>query len=146
MSEMLSENKNKPNVPPLKPSFSTVGPTSSGHRYKVTVIDQLTRYLGAYVAPNKKDETIAEVLFSKWICEQGRWPDTIMSDRGTEFENATTKALGSIMNLTHRFTKGYCPRENGLTEIINGTISRMLKKKTVVPSEWDKILPQVVYA
>ncbi|PIO64184.1 integrase core domain protein [Teladorsagia circumcincta] len=123
-----------------------MGPTSSGNRYIVTVIDQFTRYLGAYAVPNNKAETIAEVLFSKWICEQGRWPDSIMSDRGTEFENSTTKALCSIMNITQRFTKGYCPRENGLTERVNGTISRMLQKTTVVPSEWDKILPQVVYA
>ncbi|PIO70142.1 integrase core domain protein [Teladorsagia circumcincta] len=145
-------NKIKPNVPPLKPSFSTrpfqvinvleMGPTSSGNRYIVTIIDQFTRYIGAYAVPNKKAETIAGVLFSKWICEQGRWPDSIMSYRGTEFENSTTKALCSIMDITQRFTKGYCPRENGLTERVNGTISRMLQKKTVVPSEWDKILPQ----
>ncbi|KAL6729968.1 hypothetical protein Aduo_000974 [Ancylostoma duodenale] len=50
------------------------------------------------------------------------------------------------MGIQQKFTKGYCPRENGVTERANGTIARILRKKTVVPAEWDRILPTVVYA
>ncbi|PIO59320.1 hypothetical protein TELCIR_19220 [Teladorsagia circumcincta] len=84
-------NVKKLNVPPLTPSFSSrpfqvigvdpleMGPTWSGNRYIVTIIDQFTKHLGAYAVPNKKAETIAEVLFSKWICEQGKQRHTSMT-------------------------------------------------------------------
>ncbi|VDO11451.1 unnamed protein product [Haemonchus placei] len=123
-----------------------MGITTRGNRYIVTVVDHFTKYLGAYPVPDKKADTIAEVIFSQWICIGGRWPECILSDRGGEFENAIIEALCEILKIKQDFTKGYCPRENGLTERVNGTISRMLKKKTVVPAEWDRILPAVVYA
>ncbi|KAL6723932.1 hypothetical protein Aduo_018883 [Ancylostoma duodenale] len=123
-----------------------MGLTSRGNRYIVTVIDHLTKYLGAYPVPDKKADTIAEAIFSRRICEGGRWPECILSDRGGEFENAVVTALCEILQIKQDFTNGYCPRENGLTERVNGTIVRMLKKKTVTPTEWDRILPSVVYA
>ncbi|EYC07872.1 hypothetical protein Y032_0068g180 [Ancylostoma ceylanicum] len=56
------------------------------------------------------------------------------------------ESLCNFMGIQQKFTKGYCPRENGITERANGTIARILRKKTVVPAEWDRILPTVVYA
>ncbi|KAK6036328.1 hypothetical protein COOONC_26167, partial [Cooperia oncophora] len=108
-------------VPPLKPivttkPFEIIGLTSRGNRYIVTIIDHFTKYLGAYPVPDKRAETIAEVIFSQWICGAGRWPEAILSDRGTEFENTVVSALCGIMGIKHLFSKGYCPRENGLTE------------------------------
>lgn len=70
----------------------------------------------------------------------------ILSDRGLDFENTSMSALCDIVNIKQLFTKGYCPRENGSTERANGTLVSMLSKKTVVPTEWDKIQPTVVYA
>ncbi|EYC19204.1 hypothetical protein Y032_0025g1233 [Ancylostoma ceylanicum] len=151
-------NRNTENIPPLRPievcrPFQIVGVdllemglTTSGNRYIVTVIDHFTKYLGAYPVANKRAETVAEAIFSNWICGAGRWPEILLSDRGSEFENEIMAVLCQFMGIDQKFTKGYCPRENGLTERVNGTIVRMLKKKTVVPAEWDKILPTVVYA
>ncbi|EPB77503.1 integrase core domain protein [Ancylostoma ceylanicum] len=115
-----------------------MGLTSKGNRYIVTVIDHFTKYLGAYPVPDKKADTIAEVIFLDL-------PECILSDRGGEFDNAVIAALCEILQIKQDFTKGYCPRENGLTERANGTIVRMLKKKTVTPTKWDRILPSVVY-
>ncbi|EYB94572.1 hypothetical protein Y032_0170g268 [Ancylostoma ceylanicum] len=151
-------NRNTENIPPLRPitvsrPFQIVGVdllemglTTCGNRYIVTVIDHFTKYLGAYPVANKKAETVAEALFSNWVCGAGRWPEVLLSDRGSEFENEVMAVLCQIMGIEQKFTKGYCPRENGLTERVNGTIVRMLKKKTTVPAEWDKILPTIVYA
>ncbi|WKY07926.1 hypothetical protein Q1695_007431 [Nippostrongylus brasiliensis] len=151
-------NAKAPNIPPLKPlvvqrpfeiigvDILEMGLTSSGNRYILTVIDHFTKYLGAYPVPDKKAETIAEVIFNQWICMGGRWPECILSDKGGEFENALMASLCEILQIQQKFTKGYCPRENGITERVNGTITRMLKKKTTDSTEWDKILPTVVYA
>ncbi|VDO80924.1 unnamed protein product [Heligmosomoides polygyrus] len=38
-------------------------------------------------------------------------------------------------------TKGYNPRENGITERLNGTIAVMLRKSTIIPTKWDSRLP-----
>uniref|UniRef100_A0A7I4YHH5 RNA-directed DNA polymerase n=1 Tax=Haemonchus contortus TaxID=6289 RepID=A0A7I4YHH5_HAECO len=146
------------NVPPLRPLAVTrplqivgvdlleMGLTTQGNRYIVTVIDHFTKYLGAYAVADKKAETIAQAIFSNWVCGAGRWPEILLSDRGGEFENEIMEALCKVMGIEQKFTKGYCPRENGLTERVNGTIVKMLKKKTVIAAEWDKILPAVVYA
>ncbi|ETN83732.1 integrase core domain protein [Necator americanus] len=123
-----------------------MGLTSRGTKYIVTVIDHFSKYLGAYPVPDKQADTIAEAIFSHWICDGGRWPECILSDRGGEFENAVVAALCEILQIKQEFTKGYCPRENGLTERVNGTIVRMLKKKTLIPTDWDRMLPAVVYA
>ncbi|EYB95083.1 hypothetical protein Y032_0164g3555 [Ancylostoma ceylanicum] len=145
-------------TPPLRPRCAArpfqvigvdlleMGMTTSGNRYIVAVIDLFTKYLGAYPVADKKAETIAEVIFSRWICEGGRWLECILLDRGGGFENAVVFALCEILQIKQEFTKGYCPRENGLTERANGTIVRMLKKKTMVATEWNRILPSVVYA
>ncbi|EYC04967.1 hypothetical protein Y032_0084g1698 [Ancylostoma ceylanicum] len=146
------------NIPPLKPIAASkpfqivgidlleMGPTTRGNRCIVTIIDHFTKYLGAYPISDKKAETVAEALFGLWICDGGRWPDILLSDRGAEFENTIVASLCDLMGIQQHFTKGYCPREDGLTERMNGTIVRMLKKKTVVPTEWDVTLPTVVYA
>ncbi|VDL78193.1 unnamed protein product [Nippostrongylus brasiliensis] len=36
--------------------------------------------------------------------------------------------------------------ENGMTERVIGTLVKMLRKKTVIPAEWDIVLPIVVFA
>uniref|UniRef100_A0A0N4W5T3 Integrase catalytic domain-containing protein n=1 Tax=Haemonchus placei TaxID=6290 RepID=A0A0N4W5T3_HAEPC len=46
-----------------------------------------------------------------------------------KFENAVIEALREILKNKQDFTEGYYPRENGSTERVNGTITRMLKKK-----------------
>ncbi|EYC32035.1 hypothetical protein Y032_0003g1364 [Ancylostoma ceylanicum] len=49
--------------------------------------------------------------------------------------------LTRITKIEHITTKGYNPRENGLTERLNGTIVAMLRRTTVIPMEWDVRLP-----
>ncbi|EYC17457.1 hypothetical protein Y032_0030g2059 [Ancylostoma ceylanicum] len=151
-------NTKAKNTPPLKPIVTTrpfeiigvdvleMGLTEGGNRYILTVVDHFTKYLGAYAIPDKEAETIAEVFFSDWICMNGRWPKTLLSDRGNEFENSIMKALCEIMGIEQKFNEGYCPRENGVTERVNNTIVRMLQNETVVPTMWDRLLPPIVYA
>jgi hypothetical protein len=55
-------------------------------------------------------------------------------------------AICEVVGVEQWFTKGYIPRENGLTERANGTILSMLRKKTEVHCEWDNVLPHAVFA
>ncbi|EYC34973.1 hypothetical protein Y032_1220g3764 [Ancylostoma ceylanicum] len=140
-------------VPPLKPIVTAkpyeiigvdvleLGLTASGNRYAVTVIDHFSKYAAAYPVPDKSAETVAKVVFLRWIAEGCRWPRTILSDKGGEFENKVMAELTKITKIEHITTKGYNPRENGVTERLNGTVVAMLRRSTVLPMEWDLRLP-----
>lgn len=64
-----------------------------------------------------------------------------MSGKGSEFENKIMEEIEHVAQIRHVFTKGYNPRENGITERMNGTIIAMLRRITSVPTEWDLRLP-----
>ncbi|EYB94484.1 hypothetical protein Y032_0171g324 [Ancylostoma ceylanicum] len=145
-------------VPPLKPIVTTkpfelvgvdileMGPTTEGNRYILAVVDQFSKFAGAYAIPSKSASTVARVFFERWVADGGRQPKCILSDQGGEFDNKLMNELRALMGIEHVFTKGYNPRENGLTERFNETLILMLRKKVRVPTEWDKILPACVFA
>ncbi|EYC05399.1 hypothetical protein Y032_0082g1560 [Ancylostoma ceylanicum] len=145
-------------IPPLKPFTVTkpfevigvdvleMGRTRNGNRYLVVVIDHFSKWLEAYPVETKSAENIAKAIFKRWICEGGRWPRAIHSDRGKEFENSVMAALCKVTGIKQTFTKGYNPRENGLTERANQTLIKMLKKKGGITTEWDELVPHVLYA
>ncbi|EYB97728.1 hypothetical protein Y032_0138g2082 [Ancylostoma ceylanicum] len=151
-------NANQAIVPPLKPIITTnpyelvgvdileLGITSKGNRYAVTIIDHFSKYGAAYPVPDKTAETVANTLFLRWIAEGCRWPKAIMSDKGGEFENKVMQEITKITGIQHVTTKGYNPRENGITERLNGTIVAMLRKSTPVATEWDTRLPYCMMA
>ncbi|EPB70881.1 integrase core domain protein [Ancylostoma ceylanicum] len=134
-------------VPPLKPIITSkpfevvgidileLGPTTSGNRYAVPVIDHFSKFAAAYPVADKSAETVARTFFTRWIAEGCRWPKTILSDKGGEFENKVMAEIMRITKVEHMMTKGYNPRENGITERLNGTIVAMLRRSTVVPAE-----------
>ncbi|EYC05726.1 hypothetical protein Y032_0080g1333 [Ancylostoma ceylanicum] len=145
-------------VPPLKP-FTTHAPfeligldlvelglTERGNRYALVVIDHFSKYAGAYPIPDKSARTVARTLFERWICEGCRWPKRIHSDQGPEFVNSVLSGICNITGIEQSVTKGYNPRENGMTERVIETFTKMLRKKTVIPADWDLLLPMVVFA
>ncbi|RCN24317.1 integrase core domain protein [Ancylostoma caninum] len=123
-----------------------MGPTTEGNRYILAVVDHFSKFAGAYAIPSKAASTVARVFFERWIAEGGRQPKCILSDQGGEFDNKLMQELRALMGIDHVFTKGYNPRENGLTERFNQTLIQMLRKKARVPTEWDRILPACVFA
>uniref|UniRef100_A0A7I5E5B3 RNA-directed DNA polymerase n=1 Tax=Haemonchus contortus TaxID=6289 RepID=A0A7I5E5B3_HAECO len=140
-------------IPPLKPMVTRspyemigidileLGLTTRGNKYAVTVIDVFSKFAAAYPVPDKSARTVAQTLFVRWIAEGCRWPKTILSDRGGEFENKVLEEITEIAKIKHTMTKGYNPRENGVTERMNATILAMLRKSTTVPTDWDVRLP-----
>ncbi|KHJ96885.1 hypothetical protein OESDEN_03142 [Oesophagostomum dentatum] len=67
------------------------------------------------------------------------------SDQGPEFINSILSEVREITGIRQTTTKGYNPRENGMTERAIGTLTRMLRKKTVIPADWD-LLATVTFA
>ncbi|KAL6723889.1 hypothetical protein Aduo_018844 [Ancylostoma duodenale] len=156
--DCLCHNGRHTMVPPLKPIVTSkpfelvgmdileMGSTTDSNRYILTVVDHFTKFAGAHAIPTKSASTVARTFSERWVADGGRQPKCILSDQGGEFDNKLMQELRTHMGIGHVFTKGYNPRENGITERFNQTLIQMLRKKTSVPAEWDKILPACVFA
>lgn len=65
---------------------------------------------------------IAWAFFSEWVCRYGL-PRAFLSDRGTEFLNATLDVLLRITRVRRLLTSGYRPQTNGKVERLNDFIN-----------------------
>uniref|UniRef100_A0A8R1HP30 Integrase n=1 Tax=Caenorhabditis japonica TaxID=281687 RepID=A0A8R1HP30_CAEJA len=80
------------------------------------------------------------------MLKEGRIPKAILTDQGLEFANATFEKIAKMSNIKLIRTKGYHSRMNGAIERFNRTIQTVLKKITIIPTEWDEKLQYAVFA
>ncbi|CAI2353188.1 unnamed protein product [Caenorhabditis sp. 36 PRJEB53466] len=123
-----------------------LGRSGRGNRYALTIIDLFSRYAGAIAIPDKTAETVARAFADNWMLREGRIPKAVLTDQGLEFANATFEKLAKLSNVKLIRTKGYHSRMNGAVERFNRTIQTILKKTTIIPTEWDEKLPYAVFA
>ncbi|KAH7719684.1 gagpol and env protein precursor [Aphelenchoides avenae] len=150
-------NKQRKAVPPLKPIVSkrpyelvgidvfSLGQTSSGNQYVVTVIDHHSKFCSAYPVPGKSAPEVAKVFWENWCLCEGRQPISLLSDRGGEFLNEIMDEVRKLSGMDQKFTVGHNPRENGCTERMNATLKGLLMKMTDGVSEWDQRLPYALF-
>ena len=95
-----------------------------GIRYLLTVLDVLSKY--AWVQPLKAKTGVA---FNK-ILKQGRQPNRLQTDRGTEFYNRTFQRWLKDHGIDHFSTEGGC-QSGG-----SGTVQPYVER-TIVPLFYD---------
>jgi hypothetical protein len=61
-------------------------------KYVLTITDASTKYEEIVAIPNKEAETVADMVFSKWICRY-RCQSIIHTDGGKEFINKIAAEL-----------------------------------------------------
>ncbi len=104
-------------------SVDVLGPlpvTTSGNRHVLCFTDHCTRW--PILVPLKATDasTIARAFFDYVICEHG-YPQTLLSDRGTNFLSKIVLEVCRIMR-THKLnTSSYHPQCNAIQEQ-NGTM------------------------
>lgn len=112
----------------------------------VVVTDYATRYSETKALSSGKAEPVAQFLLEQVICRHGS-PRYIISDRGKVFQSQLVTELLKIMGTNSRYTSGYYPQTNGLTERLNKTIIDMLSKYVSTDqSDWNLYLPHVTFA
>lgn len=73
------------------------------------------------------------------------FPETILSDRGSQYQNQLLDLLYEKGAVAKVLTPAYRPQMNGLTERTNGTIKRMLNKYcNENQQDWDDFLDSVL--
>lgn len=126
---------------PLKPMPQTarpnqrvgmdlVGPlpaTKRGNRWILTMEDFFTKSVVLVALPNALTETVAEALFSEWICLFS-CPEELLSDRGANFLSSVMMDLNKLLLAKKLSTTPYHPQCNGLVERSNATVASILRK------------------
>jgi hypothetical protein len=116
--------------------------TERGNNYVLVIADVLTRYKLFFPLQTHAAKEVAEKL---WFCMcTFPLPKIIQSDNGTEFVNATIKALTNLQGVDHRTIAAYNPRANGTAENSVGSFQDVLRKLlSGYMNEWDLHCPFV---
>ena len=117
--------------------------SESGHRYVLSIIDHLTRYLQLIPLKSKNAETVTEAIFENFITIFGP-PRILQTDHGSEFTNKLFAQVCKLVNIKTSFTTQFHPQANGLIERSNRVVKDALATLTEArPRTWPEYLPQV---
>ena len=126
--------------------FMEAPQTPNGNRAVLVVIDHATKWVEAKACADETAETAARFIFDNVVCRHGA-PKEIWSDRGKCFTGEVMAHLSRLCGVKQRFTSGYHPQTNGLTERMNRTINNMLAKFVNENQlNWDELLPALVWS
>ena len=88
------------------------------------------------------------ILLEKFIPDHGV-PEVILSDLGTEYQNALIDELSSIMRIERRTTTAFHPEGNALVERAHATLNSIIAKglqECRDHSQWEKLVPGALFA
>ena len=119
---------------------------SEGNRYILSVIDHFTRFVILIAIKNKEATTIVRNLVERVFSVFGP-PETLHSDRGSEFENVLVKELQRVFGYKKTRTAAYLPQGNSVLERVHSTIHNMVAMySTLACDNWAELLPYVQLA
>jgi hypothetical protein len=121
--------------------------TSAGYDSIWVIVDSLTKvahfilvktmYLGAKLA----ELYMARIVCLHWV------PNTIVSDRGSQFTSRYWKKLHESLDTRLDFRSAYHPQTDGQTERTNQVLEDMLRACALKHSgSWDKSLPYAEFS
>lgn len=107
--------------------------------------DDLTKLIDAY-ALQRHDSTTVATHFLKY-CTRYRFPQSILSDQGTEFTSQTFKQVDKLLSIKHKLTSPYHPQTNGSLERTHLTLKDYFKcYVNKDANNWDEFLNFAVYS
>ena len=120
-------------------------PSSSGHKYILTLVDHATRWAEALPLKSIDTPTVAEALLS--IFTRLGFPKEVLSDNGTRLTSQVMKEVYRISGIKGLYTSVYHPQSNGASERFNGVLKKMLKRMaSEQPRMWDRYLNPILFA
>lgn len=121
-----------------------VGPWSpvEGYTNILTMVDRTSRWLEAVPVKDITAQTVADAFLANWISRFGV-PNTITTDRGTQFESSLFNNLNQKLGSNRIATSAFNPRANGLVERQHLTLKSALIAKSHEGS-WLRNLPFVL--
>jgi Integrase core domain len=105
--------------------FGPLKTTDSRKKFILCMTDALTKYVEFVPLPNKKTNTAADAIFSKWFCHFGM-PLDLVTDQGKEFCAKLSDNLFKRLGTNHLTTSPHHPQCNSKAEVANKTINKYL--------------------
>ena len=126
--------------------FTKVDSLKDGKENILVLTDAFSKFSQAFVTPNQKVITIANILVDKWFYVYGI-PACIHSEKGCSFDNEIMSHLYAMYGVEQSTTMPYNPCGNAPMERLNHTLICLLKslskeQKSNLPLH----LPSLVFA
>ena len=122
-----------------------VGPlpvSAAGSRYLLTVVDRTTRWPEAVPLRDITAVTCADAFAHSWVARFGV-PESVTTDRGTQFSGAVWRCLCDTLGIHHIMTTAYHPQSNGLVERFHRQLKEALQAREC-GAGWEEHLPWVL--
>ena len=126
--------------------FLGIGGKKDKLKNVLVVTDHFTRYAQCYVTEYQTAKVVADVMINQFFTNYG-WPDKILMDRGSTFENFLFKEICEQAKVNKLRTTSYHPQTNGQCECFNKTLIRMIGTLPVSHKQnWQEWVPTLVHA
>lgn len=102
------------------------GPGPATYNHVLVVVDRLTKMRHYIPMESMTADEMARAFISRVYCLHGL-PDTIISDRGSQFVSVFWKALSDALGVALKPSSGHHPETNGQTERINAELKQFLR-------------------
>ena len=103
----------------------TMMPESEGHHYLLTLVDRFSRWPSAIPLKDITTESVINAFAHGWISSFGI-PETVTTDRGSQFTSAMWAQLLETWGIRHNMTTAYHPEANGLVERLHRRLKESL--------------------
>ena len=156
------QRRNPPNPKPQAPfetiranhpfqivTWDIMGPlptSDTGFKYILVITDVFTKWVEAFPLRTTGAEILATIFVNEGVSRFGV-PSQLHSDQGANFCGEIINAMCQQLGIDRSRTTAYHPQGNGQVERFNRTLESMLAKVvTDNQKDWDKHLPQVLFA
>lgn len=114
---------------------------SKGYRYLLTLIDRFSIWPEAVPMRDVTADTVIDAFYTGWVSRFGA-PETITSDRGSQFESVLFEALSKLIGSSRTRTTAYHPASNGMIERWHRSFKTAIMCHNT--PDWTNILPTVL--
>ena len=116
-------------------------PTSSKHRYALTMICMLTGYVFCVPLKTKTVEEVTRAYINHVYSKFGG-SLKILSDNGTDFKNKIFEQVAKELGVKYKlYTPPYHPASNGRIEGFHTFLKACIAKHVIPQLEWDVLVP-----
>lgn len=116
------------------------------YRHVAVVVDRLTKMRHFMATETLESSELIDAFLDRVYSLHG-CPETIISDRGSQFVSALWRALSARLGITLRPSSAYHPQTNGQTERINAGLEKYLRAYiSWAQDDWADWLPLAEFA
>jgi hypothetical protein len=122
-------------------------PRSDDYNSILVVVDRLTKMALFIPTSTKMDAPELARLYLQHVFSKHGLPESIVSDRGSEFTSRFWRTMGTLLNIKVDFSTAYHPETDGQTERTNQTLEQYIRMyATYQQDNWNLLLPLAEFA